>query len=188
MDRAREVLRTALSVVPHAKFSFAKLWLLLAKLELRRRDLPAARSVLGRAIALCGKRSVFDYYIGLELRLGNVDSCRKLHQRSIELHATSSRAWSDFAAFEYEQLDEVERARAIYELGVGQPVLDQPDALWKAYVDFERSVDDGGDGGRARALYERLVKRVADPKVWASYALYEKSLGDEAAARAVFRR
>lgn len=28
-------------------------------------------------------------------------------------------------------------ARAIYELAVGQPLLDMPEVLWKAFIDFE---------------------------------------------------
>jgi hypothetical protein len=34
-------------------------------------------------------------------------------------------------------LSEAGRARALYELAISQPVLDMPEALWKAYIDFE---------------------------------------------------
>jgi len=36
-------------------------------------------------------------------------------------------------------LAEVGRARGLYELAISQPVLDMPEAIWKAYIDFEIS-------------------------------------------------
>jgi crooked neck len=58
-DRAAEVLAAAIAVVPHKQFSFAKLWVLAAKCHIRRKDLKAARAVMGRAIGMCGKESIF---------------------------------------------------------------------------------------------------------------------------------
>ena len=34
---------------------------------------------------------------------------------------------------------DVERARGIYKLSVGTPYMDQPDVLWKSYINFEIS-------------------------------------------------
>lgn len=61
--------------MPHASFTFAKLWLLAAKLELRARRLPAARRILGTALGLCPKPKLFKEYIALELNLGNIERC-----------------------------------------------------------------------------------------------------------------
>jgi crooked neck len=72
-DRAREVLRAALKLVPHSSFTFAKLWLLAAKLELRAGRLDAARRVLGTALGMCPKPKLFKGYIELELAMGHVD-------------------------------------------------------------------------------------------------------------------
>jgi hypothetical protein len=36
-------------------------------------------------------------------------------------------------------LSEAGRARGLYELAISQPVLDMPEAVWKAYIDFEIS-------------------------------------------------
>jgi hypothetical protein len=33
----------------------------------------------------------------------------------------------------------VGRARGLFELAISQPVLDMPEAVWKAYIDFEIS-------------------------------------------------
>jgi crooked neck len=83
-DRAREVLRAALKLVPHngggvgaggacGGFTFAKLWLMAAKLELRAGRLDAARRVLGTALGMCPKPKLFKGYIELELAMGHVD-------------------------------------------------------------------------------------------------------------------
>jgi hypothetical protein len=81
---------------------------------------------------------------------------------------------------------EDERARAIYELAVGQPVLDMPEALWKAFIDFEI---DSGEAANARMLYERLLERTQHVKVWMSYAGFETGVASDAgAARRVYER
>lgn len=59
--------------MPHSSFTFAKLWLLAAKLEIRAKRLPAARKILGMAIGSCPKDKLFREYIQVELTLGNID-------------------------------------------------------------------------------------------------------------------
>jgi crooked neck len=53
-------------LVPHKQFTFAKLWLMYARFEVRQLDLPAARKVLGTAIGMCPKEALFKGYIQLE--------------------------------------------------------------------------------------------------------------------------
>ena len=72
-DRAREVLRAALKLVPHGAFTFAKLWLMAARLEVRAGRLDAARRVLGTALGMCPKPKLFKGYIEMELAMGHVD-------------------------------------------------------------------------------------------------------------------
>jgi crooked neck len=57
---------------------------------------------------------------------------------------------------------EMERARGIFELAVQQPVLDRPEVLWKAYIDFEIKQ---GEQDRTRTLYKRLLERTKHVKV-----------------------
>lgn len=59
--------------------------------------------------------------------------------------------------------------------------------LWKNYIDFEI---DEGEGGHARALYERLLEKTGHVKVWISYAQFEGTeVGKGAeAARETFQR
>lgn len=66
-DRARQIYQTAIQLVPHKQFTFAKLWLMFAKFEVRRLQLPAARKILGTAIGSCPKEALFKGYIQLEI-------------------------------------------------------------------------------------------------------------------------
>lgn len=171
LDRAAEIYQMCLNVIPHKQFSFAKVWIYAAKVEVRRRNLPMARKIFGRAIGLCGKDKVFREYIALELSLGEVDRCRALYNNYLKAMPQHCEAWTKFAALE-KSLGETERCRAILELAISQQSLDMPEVLWKAYIDFEI---DEGEAGHARRLYERLLERTSHVKVWISYAQFEAS-------------
>ena len=68
------------------------------------------------------------------------------------------------------------------QLAVSQPLLDMPEVLWKAFIDFETEL---GEFDRTRELYEKLLERTSHVKVWTSYANFEASLaGEEAQAQA----
>ncbi|KAF8513591.1 protein prenylyltransferase [Hysterangium stoloniferum] len=169
-ERTRQIYQTALKVVPHKSFTFAKLWLLFARFEVRRLRLPEARKVLGAGIGLCAKPKLFQGYIDLEVELREFDRVRTLYEKYLEYDATNAPAWIKFAELET-TLQDLPRTRAIYELALSQPQgLSMPELLWKSYIDFE--VDEG-ERERARALYERLVERSGHWKVWVSYALFE---------------
>ncbi|KAG5635885.1 hypothetical protein H0H81_009766 [Sphagnurus paluster] len=167
--RARQVYRTAVDVVPHKQFTFAKLWLMFAKFELRRLDLDAARKIMGTAIGVSPKAAIFKGYIEMEIELREFDRARKIYERFIEHDSGNPTAWIKYAELE-SQLHDFERARAIFELGVSQSNLTMPELLWKAFIDFEMGE---GERERARALYERLVQLSGHVKVWISYAEFE---------------
>ena len=169
LDRAAEVYQACLSLVPHAKFSFSKIWIYAAKLHIRRRDLAAARKLFGKAIGVSGKEKIFTEYIALELALGEVDRCRTLYSNYLKAMPHNCRAWSKYADLE-RSVGETERCRALYELAVSQPELDMPEMLWKGYIDFEI---EEGQGDNARKLYKRLLDRTGHVKVWISYAQFE---------------
>lgn len=59
-------------------------------------------------------------------------------------------------------LGETDRARGIYELAINRKLLDMPELLWKAYIDFEI---EQYDWERARSLYRRLLNRTQHVKV-----------------------
>ncbi|KAH9988124.1 pre-mRNA-splicing factor CLF1 [Russula compacta] len=167
--RTREIYQTAMRLVPHKQFTFAKLWLMYARFEVRRLDLPAARKTLGTAIGMCPKEALFKGYIQLEFDLREFDRVRTLYEKYIEFDPTNSAAWIKYAELET-QLADYNRARGIFELGVSQIPLSMPELLWKAYIDFE--VEEG-ERARVRALYERLAAASGHWKVWVAYATFE---------------
>ncbi|KAL3498965.1 hypothetical protein ACH5RR_041697 [Cinchona calisaya] len=175
MERTREVYKLCLRIIPHQKFSFAKIWLLAAQFEIRQLNLQGARKILGAAIGRAPKDKIFKKYIEVELQLGNIDRCRTLYEKYLEWSPENCYAWSKYAELE-RSLAETERARAIFELAIDQPALDMPELLWKAYIDFEITE---GEFERTRALYERLLNRTKHLKVWLSYAKFEVSAVEE---------
>ncbi|KAG5617101.1 hypothetical protein H5410_016925 [Solanum commersonii] len=129
MERTRHVYRECLKLIPHHKFSFAKIWLLAAQFEIRQLRLKEARLLLGEVIGRAPKDKIFKKYIEIELHLGNIDRCRKLYEKYLEWSPENCYAWSN----------SLKRARAVFELAIDQPALDIPELLWKAYIDFEIS-------------------------------------------------
>lgn len=152
------LFRECLNLIPHNKFSFAKIWLLAAQFEIRQLNLKAARQILGNAIGKAPKdkviypwtrtqllliviwltfnalllfwQQIFKKYIEIELQLGNIDRCRKLYEKYLEWSPENCYAWSKYAELE-RSLSETERARGIFELAIAQPALDMPELLWK---------------------------------------------------------
>ncbi|KAE9392590.1 TPR-like protein [Gymnopus androsaceus JB14] len=148
-ERARQIYQTAVTLVPHKTFTFAKLWIMFARFEVRRLDLPAARKILGSAIGLCPKEKLFKGYIELETDLREFDRVRKLYEKYLEFDPANASAWIKYAEIE-SQLEDFARTRAIFELGISQPTLSMPELLWKAYIDFEI---EEGERDTARSLY-----------------------------------
>jgi len=188
-ERAGRVYDTALAVVPHASFTFVKLWVLAAKHRLRQRDAPGFRKLMGRCIGVTRgeKEKVFVEYAAAELAMGEVDRCRAVYGRYLECLPHSCRAWMRYADLE-RSVGEIERCRALHELAVSQPSLDMPELIWKSYIDFELSES---DGDAARRLYSRLLERTGHVRVWISWAQFEGRPplgGGRDAARDVFSR
>uniref|UniRef100_A0A8H7TNM9 Pre-mRNA-splicing factor Syf1/CRNKL1-like C-terminal HAT-repeats domain-containing protein n=1 Tax=Bionectria ochroleuca TaxID=29856 RepID=A0A8H7TNM9_BIOOC len=171
-ERTRQIYTTCLNLIPHKKFTFAKVWVLAAQFEIRQANLAAARKLLGRAIGMCPKDRLFNGYIDLERKLFEFVRCRTLYEKHIEYNAANCQTWIKFAELE-RGLDDIERARAIFELAVNQPSLDMPELLWKAYIDFE---EEEGEYDNTRELYERLLDKTDHVKVWISYAHFEINL------------
>ncbi|KAI8830461.1 crooked neck-like protein [Chytridium lagenaria] len=173
-DRARSIYKKCLEIIPHKTFTFSKLWILYAKFQIRRYELDAARKTLGMAIGLCPKERLFKGYIELEIQLREFDRVRKLYEKYLEWNPANCPAWIRFAELE-RSLGDVERARAIFEIAVGQPMLDMPEVLWKGYIDFETSEM---EWEKARDLYERLLERTEHVKVWVAFANFELVAAD----------
>ena len=179
-ERAGQIYDTCLGLVPHDRFTFAKLWLAKAEFEVRRGRLGAARKTLGRALGTCAKGRLFKGYLALEKKLFEFQRCRTLYEKYVVFDPANCAAWIEWAELE-RGLDDVDRARALFDMGVAQPALDMPEVLWKAFIDFE---EEEGEYDRARALYERLLAKADHPKVWISYAQFEINMPEPAAADA----
>lgn len=80
-----------------------------------------------------------------------------------------SSVWIEYAEFEG-QLEELNRAREIYEIAINRPNLDMPEKVWQSYLDFEISL---GEYEKVRELYMRLLGKSKHLKVWLSYAKFE---------------
>ncbi|NXW81462.1 CRNL1 protein, partial [Alopecoenas beccarii] len=173
--RTRQVYQACVELIPHKKFTFAKIWLLYAQFEIRQKNLPLARRALGTSIGKCPKNKLFKGYIELELQLREFDRCRKLYEKFLEFAPENCTSWIKFAELET-ILGDIDRARAIYELAIGQPRLDMPEVLWKSYIDFEIEQE---EYEKTRNLYRRLLQRTQHVKVWISFAQFELSAGRE---------
>ena len=90
-ERARQVYRTMLTVVPHKQFTFAKSWILAARFEVRRLDLNAARRLLGSGIGMSPKEALFKGYIQLEMDVSLVIICRAMPSMLISAPAAGVR-------------------------------------------------------------------------------------------------
>ncbi|KAK5622572.1 Crooked neck-like protein 1 [Crenichthys baileyi] len=171
-ERTRQVYQACLELIPHKKFTFAKIWLLFAQFEIRQKNLPGARKIMGTAIGKCAKNKLLKGYIELELQLREFDRCRKLYEKYLEFSPENCTTWIKFAELET-ILGDIERARAIFELAISQPRLDMPEVLWKSYIDFEIEQEEFEN---TRNLYKRLLQRTQHVKVWISYAKFELSV------------
>ncbi|XP_015682658.1 crooked neck-like protein 1 [Protobothrops mucrosquamatus] len=170
-ERTRQVYQACVELIPHKKFTFAKIWLLYAQFEIRQKQLHLARRALGTSIGKCPKNKLFKGYIELELQLREFDRCRKLYEKFLEFAPENCTSWIKFAELET-ILGDIDRARAIYELAIGQPRLDMPEVLWKSYIDFEIEQEEYEN---TRNLYRRLLQRTQHVKVWISFAQFELS-------------
>lgn len=142
------------------QFTFAKIWLLYAQFEIRQKNLQGARRIMvrplpcvhgfprrsrcttreppvvllqGTAIGKCPKNKLLKGYIELELQLREFDRCRKLYEKYLEFSPENCTTWIKFSELET-ILGDVERARAIFELAIGQPRLDMPEVPTSLYI------------------------------------------------------
>ena len=88
------------------------------------------------AIGKCPKNKLLKGYIELELQLREFDRCRKLYEKYLEFSPENCTTWIKFAELET-ILGDIERARAIFELAIGQPRLDMPEVSITAMVIFK---------------------------------------------------
>ncbi|OCT79813.1 hypothetical protein XELAEV_18026624mg [Xenopus laevis] len=153
-ERTRQVYQACLELIPHKKFTFAKIWLMYSQFEIRQKNLPFARRALGTSIGKCPKNKLFKGYIELELQLREFDRCRKLYEKFLEFTPENCTTWITFSELE--------------------TILG--DVLWKSYIDFEIEQE---EFDKTRNLYRRLLQRTQHVKVWISFAQFELTSSSE---------
>lgn len=126
IDRARKILGSAIGKAPKDKvwpgFYFLKFNLILF----------SSRSWTALNLSSCHEQ-IFQKYIEIELQLGNIDRCRKLYGKYLELSPMNSYAWIKYAELE-RLLSETDRSRALFECAIEQPALDMPELVWKVLI------------------------------------------------------
>ena len=58
-DKTRAVYSQCLRIIPHASFTFSKIWVMAAHFEVRQKNLKGARKILGTAVGKCPKEKTF---------------------------------------------------------------------------------------------------------------------------------
>ncbi|MDP2437747.1 MAG: HAT repeat-containing protein, partial [archaeon] len=165
--------------------TFSRLWVMAAEFELRQKNLPAARRLLGSALGYRPSFGVFEAYIAIERQLGQFDRCRSLCEKMLQRFPLHSRAWRFFAAFE-SALQEPMRARALFELALERSQqLDSPELVWRDFLAFELKQ---GNQPAVRSIYERLLAQLPSVQVWLNYASFEAFAQQPERARAIYRR
>ncbi|KAL6201069.1 hypothetical protein ACLB2K_024784 [Fragaria x ananassa] len=181
VERAREVYRECLNLIPHKKFSFAKIWILAAKFEIRQLNLTAARSILGNAIGKAPKLKIFKNYIKIELQLGNIDRCRTLYHKYLLWNMQSFYAWITYAEFEKclealakddddagfreEKKQGIKRARRVFERALNYFPASEPDKkegrsrLLEEWLNMEASFGNLGDFSLVQPMLPKKLKR-----------------------------
>ncbi|GFO15887.1 pre-mRNA-splicing factor clf1 [Plakobranchus ocellatus] len=199
-ERTREVYRACLDIIPHRKFTFAKIWLMLAQFEIRQKNLSGARKVLGNAIGKCPKSKLFRGYIDLELQLREFDRCRMLYQKFLEFAPENCTTWMKGNAIgkcpksklfrgyiDLElQLREFDRCRMLYQKFL--EFAPENCTTWMKYAELETIL---GDVERARAILELAINqtRLDMPEVlWKSFIDFEVDQGEYDNARNLYRR
>ncbi|XP_036177141.1 crooked neck-like protein 1 isoform X5 [Myotis myotis] len=105
-ERTRQVYQASLELIPHKKFTFAKMWLLYAQFEIRQKNLPFAR----RALVL------WKSYIDFEIEQEETERTRNLYRRLLQ-RTQHVKVWISFAQFELSSGKEgsLPKCRQIYE-------------------------------------------------------------------------
>uniref|UniRef100_A0A674NEM9 Crooked neck pre-mRNA splicing factor 1 n=1 Tax=Takifugu rubripes TaxID=31033 RepID=A0A674NEM9_TAKRU len=120
-----------------------------------------------------------NYALYEELEVKDPERTRQVYQACLDLIPHKKVTWNCFSKLTFAELETIlgdsERARAIFELAIGQPRLDMPEVLWKSYIDFEIEQEEYEN---TRNLYKRLLQRTQHVKVWISSAKFELSVED----------
>ncbi|KAH0793706.1 crooked neck-like protein 1 [Histomonas meleagridis] len=174
-ENARNVYHNIISLVPHKKFTFSRLWILYAYFEIRQKNIQTARLALGHAIGTCPRPAIFDAYIEIEIMMGEKENVRKLFKQYIATIPSDIRAWVKYASFENNNHN-VEEARKIFEDAIESRAVDAVEMLWSYYIEFESNV---GSLDNVRQLYQRSLEASNKLSLWKGWIMLEAEVADD---------
>ncbi|GAU29351.1 hypothetical protein TSUD_31580 [Trifolium subterraneum] len=179
-ERVREIYNRAVINVPPAEEKrywqrYIYFWINYALYEeLEAGDIEQTRDVYKECLKLIPHHKftfskVWLLAVQFEIRQSNLKGARKILGNAIGM-APKDKIFKNYIEMEL-QLAETWRARAIFDLAIGQPTLDMPELLWKAYIDFEVAEC---EFEKARVLYGRLLDRTKHLKDVVTLAMKSK--------------
>lgn len=180
-DRAIAVYKKSLTVLPK---DFAKIYILLAEVHLRKEDLDSMRKTFGMGLGQCRKPKLFEAYAEIELKLGNLERCRKIHAKFIETWPFKPDSWISFVNLEL-MLEERQRVRALCEAAIAMEHMEMPETIWTRYIEIEKEWQ---QHPYVRNLYERLLLKTLHIKVFKGYCEFEFECGNLENGREVAQR
>jgi len=185
---AIQILQQCVKRIPHAKFSFSKVWIRLAEAQLRGGGgITEFRRTMGQALGNCPRPKVFRAYIATERILGETERIRKLYEKWLSIHPATVQPWQAYVGFEC-SLKEKGRAIALLEMALKtlSEAIDK-NIIWDEYFAVHQD-----DVEASRSLYDRKAREeptlvaAATLIEWAAYE--EECAKDVPAAAAVLRQ
>ena len=73
-SNSQQIYEKLLSIIPHEKFSFSKIWILFAHYYIRQMDITKARKIMGQAIGKCPSKKIFEAYVEIENMIANFEA------------------------------------------------------------------------------------------------------------------
>ena len=102
-------------ILPSKQFFFSKIFIQYANFALRQKDLKKFRKIMGYSMGKYLKEKIINYYIDIEINLGNLDRVRQIYESAIQKEIRNGKFWKNYAEFEI-NYEEDERAIGILEL------------------------------------------------------------------------
>ncbi|KAF0893165.1 hypothetical protein E2562_023192 [Oryza meyeriana var. granulata] len=164
-------------------------WLKYARWEESQRDMARSRSVFERALDTFAHRdhTLWLNYAEFEMRNRSVKHARNVWDRAVAVLPLVDQLWYKYIHME-ELLGAVTNARQVFERWTRWargPARRAGAAAWKSFVKFELRY---GEVGRARDIYERLVREQPRPGAFVQYAKFEMKHGEVSRARRVYEQ
>uniref|UniRef100_A0A8C6WLY8 Crooked neck pre-mRNA splicing factor 1 n=1 Tax=Neogobius melanostomus TaxID=47308 RepID=A0A8C6WLY8_9GOBI len=154
MERTRQVYQACLELIPHKKFTFAKIWLLFGQFEIRQKNLQGARKVM----------VLWKSYIDFEIEQEEFENTRNLYKRLLQ-RTQHVKVWLSFAKFELsvESSERVQKSRQVYEdANRSMRNCEEKEErlmLLEAWSDFEVQFGSAQSQERVRKLLPEKVKK-----------------------------